>query len=465
MNRRTLLKLLGAAPLAAQSREPLNIIFILADDLGWSDLGCYGADLHETPHLDRLAAEGVRFTDAHSASPVCSPTRASIMTGKHPARLGITIWREATANPPKDRPMLPPVVPSNLRHEEVTIAEVLKETGYLTAAIGKWHLGDADHYPETQGFDINIGGTHWGAPETFFYPYRGRNRFREFRYMPQLDMGKPGEYLTDRLTDEALRVIDHAGSQAFFLYLAHHAPHTPIEAPAGLVEYYQRKVKPGMRHQNATYAAMVHNLDENVGRVMAKLRANGILDRTAVIFTSDNGGYTAPYNGQQVTNNSPLRSGKGSAYEGGVRVPLIIRIPGNVPRGRACDEATISSDLFGTMRELAGLPGPPHDGVSLAPLLSNPAAKLAERDLFFHYPHYYVTTSPVSAIRSGPWKLLRYWDDDHSELFRVDRDLGETENLATKEPETTARLRQRLADWLETVKAPMATRNPKPRQQ
>jgi arylsulfatase A-like enzyme len=438
----------------------LNIVFILADDLGWSDLGCYGADLHETPHIDRLAAEGVRFTDAYSASPVCSPTRASIMTGKHPARLGMTIWYESTAAPPQDRRLIPPIVRGNLPLEEKTAAEVCKERGYITAAVGKWHLGDANHYPETQGFDINIGGSHWGAPETYFYPYRGMHRFREFRYMPRLDMGRPGEYLTDRLTDEALRVIDYAGNQPFLLYLCHHAPHTPIEAPAALVDHYQSKVRPEMKHQNPHYAAMIHNLDQNVGRVVARLRERNLLDRTLIIFTSDNGGYTAPFAGRQVTNNLPLRSGKGSLYEGGVRVPLIARLPGGL-KSVTCSQPAISSDLFATMQEIAGASGPAHDGVSLAGLFRDARARLPERDLYFHYPHYYVTTSPVSAIRSGAWKLLHYYEDDHVELYRLDRELGESQDLAAKEPDTAARLKQRLGEWLRSVNAPMPSKNPK----
>ncbi|MBL8229672.1 MAG: sulfatase [Bryobacterales bacterium] len=461
MQRRTFLGSLGAATAArAWQPAPMNIVFILADDLGWSDLACYGADLHETPNIDRLAAEGVRFTDAHSASPVCTPTRASIMTGKHPARLGMTIWYESTATPPQDRKLIPPVVRGNLPLEEKTIAEICKERGYLTAAVGKWHLGDANHYPETQGFDINIGGSHWGAPETYYYPYRGMHRFREFRYMPRLDMGKPGEYLTDRLTDEALRVIDYAGNLPFFLYLAHHAPHTPIEAPAALVEHYQRKLRPEMKHQNPVTAAMIHNLDQNVGRVAARLREKELLDRTLIVFTSDNGGYTAPFAGKQVTSNSPLRSGKGSAYEGGVRVPLIARMPGG-RRGVTCSQPTISTDLFATMQEIAGASGPVHDGVSLAPLLRNENAPFAERELYFHYPHYYVTTSPVSAIRSGPWKLLHYFEDDQVELFRLDRDLAESQDLVSQEPGTAARLKRKLGEWLKSVNAPMPAKNPK----
>ena len=318
---------------AFATARPPNVVFILADDLGWSDLGCYGADLHETPHLDQLAREGVRFTQAY-AMPVCSPTRASILTGRHAARLHYTIWREGALQPPRDQPLLPPPTIADLPASEVTLAEVLKGAGYLTFHVGKWHLGDAAHSPETQGFDLNIGGTHWGAPATYFYPFRGPSGSSgEFRYVPGL-LGKPGDYLTDRLTDEALKLMDHAGDRPFFLNLCFHCPHTPIEGKQKLVEHYRSKLKPGLRHQNPGYAAMVQTVDDNVGRILAGIAERGLADRTLVIFASDNGGYVNTNRGLQVTDNSPLRSGKGSLYEGGIRVPLIVRLPGLTARGR-----------------------------------------------------------------------------------------------------------------------------------
>ena len=328
-----------AGPAVAAEQDRPNVVLILADDLGWSDLGCYGADLHESPRIDRFATEGVRFTAAYAA-PVCSPTRAALMTGKHPARLHMTIWYEASADPPRNRPLVPPVTVGNLPHDEVTIAEALREAGYATAHIGKWHLGDAAHYPETQGFDVNVGGTFWGAPSTHFFPFRGTwGNGDEYRYVPGLAWGEPGDYLSDRLTDAALEVIDRAGDRPFFLYLAYHAVHTPIEAPDGIVAKYRGKLSPGLHHRNPTYAAMVERLDANVGRVLDRLDERGLADETIVVFLSDNGGYINDYRGEAVTTNHPLRSGKGSLYEGGVRVPMIVRRPGEPAAGSVVDDA------------------------------------------------------------------------------------------------------------------------------
>jgi arylsulfatase A-like enzyme len=440
------------------------VLLIVADDLGWADVGCQGADLHETPRIDRLAAQGVRFANAYAAS-VCSPTRASLMTGKHPARLGITIWSEAAAAPPRNQKLIPPVALAELPLEQLTIAEVLRSAGYLTALVGKWHLGDATHYPETQGFDINIGGTLWGAPQTFFYPYRGSGTFgKEYRYVPHLELGRPGEYLTDRLTDEAVKLIDAAGDRPFFLEVAHHAPHTPIEAKPDLVAHFEKKLAPGLHHRNATYAAMVRSLDESVGRLLDRLEERGLGDRTVVVFTSDNGGFVNEFQGQRVTDNFPLRSGKGSLYEGGVRVPLIVRWPGVTPSAAVCREPVAIADLFPTLLEVCNggdRPGPGDlDGLSLTPLLSDPAAHLSRDALFFHYPHYYPTTTPVSAVRAGGWKLLEYFEDDHVELYHLDDDPGESRDVAADRPDKADDLRRRLHAWRESVGARLPSPNP-----
>jgi arylsulfatase A-like enzyme len=441
-----------------------NIILILADDLGWSDLGCYGADLHETPHLDRLAQEGVRFTDAYAMS-VCTPSRAALLTGKHAARLRMTIWSEGSRGGPRNRRLLQAESLHDLPHSETTLAKRLHDAGYLTALVGKWHLGDAEHYPETHGFDVNIGGTQWGAPQTFFWPYSGSGRFGpEFRFVPHLEFGKPGEYLTDRLTDEALRVIERAGNQPFFLYLAHHAPHTPIEAKADDVRHFEAKVRPGQQHQSAAYAAMVKSLDDSVGRVLEQLKKSGLEQNTIVLFTSDNGGYIGTDEGQTVpvTSNAPLRSGKGSLYEGGIRVPLIVRWPGVTPAGAACREPVILMDLFHTLAPAVSSKEVPEpaDGRDLQGLLQHPGTKLNREALYFHYPHYYATTTPVGAIRSGDWKLLEYFEDGRLELYNLKDDLGEKTDLAPQLPDKAASLLQQLHHWRTQVGAASPSPNP-----
>ncbi|MFC1604641.1 sulfatase [Planctomycetota bacterium] len=443
-----------------------NLVFILVDDLGWADVGCYGSGLHETPNIDKLARQGMKFTDAYAAAPVCSPTRASIMTGKYPARLHMTIWYESSANPPQNRKMIPPVTQGNMPHEQVTIAEVLKDAGYFTAHVGKWHLGDAAHYPQTQGFDVNIGGTFWGAPTTFFYPYGGPSRWGgEYRYVPHLEFGAEGEYLTDRLTDEALLIMDKVKDKPFFLNLCYHTVHTPIEGKSELVEYYKKKVRPGMHHQNYEYAAMVHSLDENVGRIMDKIDELGVADNTIVVFFSDNGGYINKFKNKAVTSNYPLRSGKGSLYEGGVRDPLIIRWSGVTKAGSICSEPVSSIDFYPTILSMTGLAGDSKhnsdmDGLSLVPQLKNPAAKLKREFLYWHYPHYYPTTSPVSSIRQGEWKLLEYFEDNHIELYNLKKDIGEQNDLAKAMPEKAEELRKHLDAWRTAVDAQVPKKNP-----
>lgn len=450
-----------SAPITAAAERP-NIVLILADDLGWSDLGCYGADLHSTPHLDRLAREGVRFTQAY-AMPVCSPTRAALLTGVHAARWHYTIWREASVER-ADRiargrePLIPPATIANLPHSAITLAEQLRSTGYRTYHVGKWHLGDAHFSPETQGFDVNLGGTHWGAPESYFWPFRGTNRFKEFRYVPGLGVGKPGDYLTDRLTDEALHLIDEAGNQPFFLNLWYHSPHTPIDGKPALKARFEARRKPQFHHQNPGYAAMVAALDENVGRILRRIDRRDLKRKTLVVFLSDNGGYLQDGSGVRITDNFPLRSGKGSLYEGGIRVPLLIRWPGVTRGNRVCDEPVLCTDLFQTLCAAAGVPGASGiDGRNLAPLLRDPSEHLDREALYFHYPHYYSTTSPVSAVRSGDWKLLHYYEDDRDELYDLRSDLGERNNLAKTHPDQRARLRTLLDNWLKSVDAQFPT--------
>lgn len=457
--------LLGAAPSFSSPEAPqrLNFVLILADDLGWSDLRCYGSDFHKTPHLDGLANQGMRFTSAYAASPVCTPTRASILTGKYPARLHMTIWREAAAERGQRR-LLEPEALGDLPLEEVTLAERLKQAGYYTAHVGKWHLGTAKAYPQPHGFDLNIGGTLWGAPQTFFYPYRGEQYFRDWRYVPDLEPGEEGDYLTDRLTDKAVEVIDRVADRPFYLNLWYHTVHTPIEGKPELVDKYKAGVRTNRLHGNPDYAAMVESLDENVGRVLAKLDEKGIAGRTIVVFFSDNGGFVGEcknHPGRPVTSNAPLRSGKGSLYEGGLRVPLIIRAPGIRPG--TCETPVLSCDLYPTVLKMVGLaPDPSHrpDGLEITALLQDPSRELGRRALYFHYPHYYPTTSPVSAIRVDRWKLLEYFEDQSIELYDLSEDPGEQKNLAPDNPDLTSRLRDQLNAWRQEVAAQMPSPNP-----
>jgi arylsulfatase A-like enzyme len=457
---------------AAKDRGRPNIVFILADDMGWTGPACYGSDLHETPNIDRLAKEGVRFDQAYAASPVCTPTRASIMTGKHPARLNMTIWHEAAVerlHSKGDKPLAPPITETSLALEHVTLAEILRNEGYQTAHVGKWHLGDAEHYPETQGFDVNIGGTLWGAPFTYWYPYHGERTTgegdREHRYVPALPFGAEGEYLTDRLTDEALDLLERMHEKPFFLHMSYHNPHTPIEGKPELVEYYQNKIKDGMDHTNARYAAMVHTLDENIGRLLAKLEDLGVADNTLLVFFSDNGGFDQVRDGELVTSNVPLRSGKGSLYEGGIRVPAIVRWPGVTPKNAVCNVPIMSTDFYPTIMDALGLDAGDVDcgdldGVSLQPVLRDPQSALDRDALCFHYPHYYFNTGPVSAIRHNDWKLLEYYEDGHVELYNLNDDLGEANDLAAEQPDIAADLRQRLNQWRKEVNAQLPQRNP-----
>jgi len=459
--------LLILSPTVATAADPPNapqpnVLFILVDDLGWSDLGCYGAEIHQTPNIDRLAQQSMRFTDAYAAAPICSPTRASILTGKHPARLHMTLWHGAAVDPSvnheKNPKLIAPSSEPNLAFDEVTVAEVLQEACYFTAHVGKWHLGDPDHYPMAHGFDVNVGGTLSGCPATFFFPFRGAENLP----LPGLQSGQPGDYLTDRLTDEALQILDAHGKRPFFLHLSYYAVHTPIEGKPALVDRYRDAPVTDAAHYNPAYAAMVHSVDENVGRVLEKLDSLGVADRTLVILFSDNGGAHYTHRGKPITSNHPLREGKGTLYEGGVRVPLLVRWPGATRPGSICRRPVISTDFYPTILDVAGLRGAgTDDGLSLVPLLKNPNAALRRDALHWHYPHYYYgMNTPVSSIRQGDLKLLEYFEDGRLELYNLAKDPGEAHNLAKSLPEKAAELRQRLHAWRNRVDAHVPTPNP-----
>jgi arylsulfatase A len=438
---------------AADSPPPLNVVLIVADDLGWADLGCYGSRYHRTPHLDRLAAQGVRFTDGYAACPVCSPTRASIMTGKYPARLNLTDWLPGRADRP-DQKLLRPIINQRLPHNEPTLAEELKKAGYVTGHIGKWHLGGRESLPQDHGFDVNIAGDHTGTPLSYFAPFERKGRF-----MPGLEKAPEGEYLTDRLTTEAEKFLDLHKDKPFFLYLPHYTVHIPMRAKQELIAKYQPG-KPG-EQGNPIYAAMLESLDDSVGRVLKKLDDLKLTERTLVIFTSDNGGLCVTEGpNTPPTINAPLREGKGYLYEGGIRVPLIVKWPGVVKAGT--DATPVCSiDFFPTILEACGVKSDAKpDGVSLVPLLKG--GKLEREALYWHYPHYSNQGGkPGGAVRRGPLKLL-YFYEGRFEMYDLARDVRESQNIALDQEKKTetGELFGMLTRWRTAVGAKMPEENP-----
>ena len=414
-----------------QGRLP-NIVFILADDLGVNDLAVYGRREHRTPHLDRLAAEGLRFTTAYVASPICSPSRAAILTGHAPARLHLTTFIPGRADTAAQKLLHPPMR-QQLPVEEVTIAERLRAGGYATAAIGKWHLGAIGYAPRDQGFDVQ----HAGQATT----------------QPSDSEGGKGEH---DLTREAERFIDANRDRPFFLYLAHNNPHIPfLSARPALISANSQAFEPA-------YAATIETLDNTVGRLLAHLDAAGLRDRTIVIFTSDNGGLHVPEGPHpRVTHNTPFRAGKGYVYEGGLRVPLIVRGPG-LASPRVIDTPVVNTDWLPTLLDLAGLqPASGLDGISQAPLLRTGSSPALSRTFLWHLPHYTNQGSrPAGAVRDGRWKLVEHYDGGDRELFDLDTDRGERRDLAKAEPARAAALGQRLRDWRALVAAQENAPNP-----
>ena len=455
----------GRATAADAARGRPNFVFFLIDDMGWMDLGCQGSTFYETPNIDALAAAGMRFTNAYAACPVCSPTRASILAGRYPARLRLTNY---IAGRRAGKLLSAPYL-HHMRAEEITIAEALKAAGYATGFIGKWHLGGRKPYlPTDQGFDTNVAGTGSGMPRGYFSPYRNS----------RLPDGPKGEYLTDRLTDEAVRFLDANAKRPFLLYLSHYAVHTPLQAKRDLVARYKAKAaklpppkgpkflpEPPRRarqiQDHPVYAGMVQSTDESVGRVMKKLRDLGLDDNTIVIFMSDNGGLSTSEGSP--TSNVPLRAGKGWLYEGGIREPMIVRWPGAVEPGSVSDEVVTSTDFYPTMLAMAHMPLRPKqhcDGVSLAPLLRQ-TGKLDRKAIYWHYPHYgNQGGTPGGAVRAGDWKLIEFYEDMRVELYNLRDDIGEKNDLAAKQPAKADELRKMLHAWREEVGAVMPKPNP-----
>ena len=461
-----------------------NIIFILIDDMGWRDLSCYGSAFYESPNIDRLAQEGMVFTDAYASCPVCSPTRASCMTGRYPARLGITDWidHKGAMHPCKGRLVDVPYL-KQLPLTERTVADALREGGYTTWHAGKWHLGGKEYWPEHHGFDVNIAGCEWGHPFNGYFSPWG---------IPNYPDGKPGEHMTDRLTDEVIKLIknnqEEANRKPFYLNLWFYDVHTPIQGKPELIEKYKAKAKrmgldtvqamvegelyscehkKGQRvvrrviQSDPVYAAMIETLDTNVGRIVATLQELGIRDDTMIVFTSDNGGLSTSE--ASPTSNAPLAEGKGWMYEGGVREPLIASWPGHIPAGTRCSVPAISTDFFPTFLDAAGLPLEPEahtDGVSLMPILKGGVA-LDREALYWHYPHYgNQGGTPGSSIRAGNYKLIEFFEDGMVELYDLSSDPSERYDLSERLPTVTARLKGLLLKWRQSVEASIPQPNP-----
>lgn len=465
-----------ALSLLSSAADRPNIIVILVDDMGWMDLSCQGSDYYKTPAIDRLANEGMRFTNGYAACAVCSPTRAAVQTGRYPHRIGVTDWirsqfQRGNMGTPKENPTkyvggknrayLCPPNPYWMEHEEVTIAEALKSSGYQSGYIGKWHLGDPAWFPPGQGYDENRGGCDYGQPPSFFDPFnQPKGRHVTLRKgIHNLPGRQKGQYLTHREAEEAEELIRgwHAKKQPFFLQVAHYAVHTPIQAIPEVAAKYKRE---GKKDIHARYAAMVESVDDSTRTILATLKDLGIDQDTLIIFTSDNGGLD---NGGSPTENAPLRSGKGYAYEGGIRVPFLVRWPGTIPADKTSATPVCSIDIFPTVLEATKTALPkdrPVDGLSLLPhLKSGGDDKIARDELFWHFPHYRHNPGPYSIMRKGDWKLIKFWAGPF-ELFNLANDLGEKKNLASEMPGKVEELDALLVKRLQADGAKLPRKNP-----
>ena len=470
-----LLCTLCSVPVLAQQQEIKrpNVLFILADDLGYTDLTCTGSQFHETPNLDRLAKEGTVFTQAYAACPVSSPSRGAIMTGKYPARINLTdyIPGNRAYGPHKDQQLAALPFNLHLASNEKGLASALKDQGYATYFAGKWHLGEEEHhYPDHFGFDVNIGGNKTGHPAGgYFAPYKN----------PQMSDGPKGEYLTDRLTDEVIQYMQAEKNKPFFAYLSYYSVHLPLQAKAEKIAKYQRKLdkmttaNPAFLKVGATYykqqqdvvkyAAMVESLDENIGRLLQSLKDLGLDENTIIIFTSDNGGMaTSNQTGNIPTSNYPLRAGKGHLYEGGIKVPSFVRWKGHIPANRVCPTPITGTDYYPTILDLCGLDldtKQHQDGVSLLPLLQG--QQIDRPAIYWHYPHYSggLGGRPAAAIRSGNYKLIEFFEDNHVELYDLANDISEQNDLSKAFPALTKQLKEQLHGWYSDVKAVMPVPN------
>ena len=446
----------GAGGQAAMQPAKPNFVFFLVDDLGWGDLGCFGSTFHETPNIDKLCSEGMKFTRAYSACTVCSPSRAAILTGCAPARLHLTDWISG-----HKKPFAKLAVPDwkmYIDNDQMTLPRALKEEGgYISQFIGKWHLMPEltpalwpEHTPEKHGFDGNIAGREWGQPKgpgKYFYPWD----------MPNLDGGKPGDFLTDRLADKAEEFLEKTGDNPFLLYMADYAVHSPIMSKPEYILKYSDKLESspqGTYNQiNLKYAGLVQSLDDSVGRIVKKLQEQGKLENTIFIFTSDNGS-------PEHDNDGGLRGTKGTGFDGGTRVPAFVVWPGITKPGSICNTPIIGMDFFPTMLEMAGLPLRPEDhkdGISIVPLLKQ-SGTLNRETLYWHYPHYH-KGNPYGAVQDRGWKLIEFFEDGELMLFDLNNDPNEENNLAKSKPETTAELLKKLQEWRKQTWAQMMSPN------
>lgn len=438
-------------PLEAQLKDKPNIILIVVDDLGWKDVGFMGSAYYETPNLDALAAKSVVFQQAYAGAANCAPSRACLMSGQNTPRHGIYTVSPSARGNPKTRKIIPTANTAVLAQSQLTLSEVLQQNGYATATMGKWHLGDD---PTTQGFDLNVGGTRRGLPKTYFSPYSN----------PNLADGPVGEYLTDRITDEAVSFIETKKTEPFFLYLPYFTIHTPLQGKEDLVEYYKNKPAKDGQGINPNYGAMVSTMDANVGRILEQLERLK-LDNTLLIFTSDNGGIV------RLSSQRPLRAGKGSYYEGGIRVPLLFNWPAKGWAAGRRETPVTNLDFFPTILKLLDIPLPVDkliDGDDISEVITA-NKKMKKRDLFWHFPIYLQAysrgndesrdplfrTRPGSVIRSGRWKLHHYFEDDGLELYDLKKDVGERSNLATQKPGKAQRLLKKMDTWRAATNAPV----------